>query len=53
MAGRKKSIVTGGSPVRHRGLNLTDMRRYLVQTQGKVVSIDQLKKFVDTLPNKK
>ena len=37
----------------HNGYNLTDMRRYIVQTKGKVISIGDLKKFIDSLPTKK
>ena len=40
-------------PVRHKGINLTDMRRYIVQTKGKVISIGDLKKFIDSLPSGK
>ena len=29
------------------------MKRYIVQTKGKVVSVDQLKKFIDGLPAQK
>ena len=29
----------------HKGYNLTDMRRYIVQTKGKVISIGDLKKL--------
>ena len=32
-------------------MNLTEMRKYLVQTKGKVVSMDELKKFIAKLPN--
>ncbi len=55
MAGRRSMITSAGGkkPVRHKGFNLTDMRRYIVQTQGKVVSIDQLKSFIDKLPPRK
>ena len=55
MPGRK-SMISGGAgarPEKSPGMSLSDMRRYLVQTQGKVISIDELRKFVDRLPNKK
>ena len=53
MPGRKSMMTAGKRPEKAPGMNLSEMRRYLVQTQGKVVSMDQLKKFVDRLPNKK
>ncbi len=40
-------------PVPYKGFNLTDVRRYIVQTQGKVVSYKQLKSWIDKLPAKK
>ena len=29
------------------------MKKYIVQTKGKVVSVDKLKKFIDALPTQK
>ncbi len=40
-------------PVPYKGWNLTAVRRYIVETQGKVVTIPQLKSFIDKLPAKK
>tara|TARA_R100001440_G_C2452983_1_gene108475 strand:+ start:364 stop:522 length:159 start_codon:yes stop_codon:yes gene_type:complete len=37
----------------YKGINLSDMKKYIVQTKGKVVSVDKLKKFIDTLPTQK
>ena len=34
----------------YKDINLTEMRKYLVQTKGKVISMDELKKFIDKLP---
>jgi hypothetical protein len=35
----------------HRGFNLSTMKSYLLKSKGKVVSIDELRKFVDSLPS--
>ena len=37
----------------YKGINLSDMKKYIVQTKGKVVSVDKLKKFIDALPTQK
>ena len=37
----------------YKGINLSDMKKYIVQTKGKVLSVDKLKKFIDALPTQK
>ena len=53
MNGRKRIIGNGKKRLNPSKMNLSDMRRYIVQTQGKVVSMDQLRSFINRLPKTK
>tara|TARA_E500000305_G_C3802311_1_gene134698 strand:+ start:103 stop:270 length:168 start_codon:yes stop_codon:yes gene_type:complete len=32
---------------RYKGVNVSDMKKYIMQTQGKAISVEQIKKMID------